>query len=283
VIIDAHCHAGTGEGLSHPSNTDADISRYARRARAAGIDRTVVFATLTTDDYRAGNAQVGAIVRKDPRRYIGYVFVNPAYDRGRVRTVVEAAITDWGCRGIKVHWTNGRITREVLEVAERSRLPVLYDPRGDISTVELVLRSYARVPLIIPHLGSFAGDWGSQVAIIDKLKTYPNLFVDSSGVQYFDLLVDVIRKGGPDRLVFGTDGPFLHPAVELEKIKQLRLVPEHFALVTSGTILRLLGPTTPPAAPHAPISDVRASRTPYQPVNSRLLSPGQPLGTGVRR
>lgn len=281
MIIDAHCHAGTGEGLSHPSNTDADITRYARRAREAGIDRTVVFATLTTDDYRVGNAQVAAIVRKDPRRYIGYVFVNPAYDRGRVRTVVEEAVRGWGCRGIKVHWTNGRISREVLDVAERCRLPVLYDPRGDISTVELVLRSYPRVPLIIPHLGSFAGDWGSQVAIIDKLKNYPNLFVDSSGVQYFDLLVDVIRRGGPDRLIFGTDGPFLHPGLELAKIKLLGLVPEHFALVTSGTILRILGPVIRPRA--AQVTDARASRAGYQPVKSRLLSPGQPLGTGVHR
>ena len=279
MIIDAHCHAGTGEGLSHPSNTDADIARYARRARAAGIDRTVVFAALTTDDYRAGNAQVAAIARKDPRRYIPYVFVNPAYDRGRVRTIVEGAISGWGCRGIKVHWTNGRITREVLDVAERCRLPVLYDPRGDISTVELVLRSYPRVPLIIPHLGSFAGDWGSQVAIIDKLRNYPNLFVDSSGVQYFDLLVDVIRRGGPDRLIFGSDGPFLHPGAELAKIKLLRLVPEQFALVTSGTILRLLEPGILAASGNTP----RASRATYHGVNSPLLGAGHPLGTGVHR
>lgn len=242
MIIDAHCHAGTGDGLSHPSTTVADISRYARRARAAGIGRTVVFATLTTDDYRSGNAQVGAIVRREPHRFIGFVFINPAYDRGRVGTIVDEAIRGWGCRGVKVHWTNGRITREVLDVAEARRLPVLYDPRGDISTVELILRSYPRVPIIIPHLGSFAGDWGSQVAIIDKLRRHPNLFVDSSGVQYFDLLVDVVRHGGPDRLIFGTDGPFLHPAVELAKIRALGLPPERFALVTSGTILRLLGP-----------------------------------------
>lgn len=278
MIIDAHCHAGTGEGLSHPSNTDADITRYARRARAAGIDRTVVFATLTTDDYRVGNAQVAAIARKDPRRYIPYVFVNPSYDRGRVRTVVEEAITGWGCRGIKVHWVNGRITREVLEVAERCRLPVLYDPRGDISTVELVLRSYPRVPLIIPHLGSFAGDWGSQVAIIDKLRSYPHLFVDSSGVQYFDLLVDVIRKGGPDKLIFGTDGPFLHPGAELAKIKLLGLAPEHFALVTSGTILRLLGP----AVETVTAGPTGSSRPPYQGVKSRLLGAGHPQRTGVQ-
>jgi len=241
VVIDAHCHAGTGEDLSHPSNTRADIVRYERRARAAGIRRTVVFAVLS-DDYRVGNAEVAELTRRNPQRYIGFVFLNPAGDRGRVETIVREAVTGWGCRGIKVHWHNGRITREVLSVAERFRMPVVYDPRGDIATVELVLREYPQVALIVPHLGSFAGDWGAQVAIIDKLRRHRNLFVDSAGVQYFDLLLDVVRHAGPDRLIFGSDGPFLHPAVELAKIHLLRLPSEQQALVAGGTILRLLGP-----------------------------------------
>jgi hypothetical protein len=256
MVIDAHCHAGTGQGLSHPSNTRADLTRYERRARAAGIGRTVVFAALG-DDYRTGNAEVGDLTRRRPGRYIGFVFVNPGEDRGRVDTIVRDAVTGWGCRGIKVHWHNGRITREVLATAERFRLPVLYDPRGDTSAVELVLRDHPRVALIVPHIGSFAGDWGAQVAIIDKLRRHPNLFVDSSGVQYFDLLVDVVRYGGPDRLIFGSDGPFLHPAVELAKIRLLRLPADREALVTGGTISRLLGPSARPAA--APRSAPRIS------------------------
>lgn len=246
TVVDAHCHAGTGQGLSHPSTTRADLGRYARRARAAGIGHSVLLAALG-DDYRQGNAEVAALVRRDPARYTGFVFVNPDGDRGRVATVVGEAVAGGWCRGIKVHWHNGRITREVLAAAGRFRLPVLYDPRGDTTTVELVLRDYPQVALLVPHLGSFAGDWGAQVALVDKLRRHPNLFVDSSGVQYFDLLVDVVRHGGPDRLVFGSDGPFLHPGVELAKIRLLRLPREQEALVTGGTIRRLLGPRVRPA------------------------------------
>jgi hypothetical protein len=43
MIIDFHCHAGKGETMSAPWNTDAPLDDYLRRARAAGIDRTVVF------------------------------------------------------------------------------------------------------------------------------------------------------------------------------------------------------------------------------------------------
>jgi predicted TIM-barrel fold metal-dependent hydrolase len=207
----------------------------------------VIFAALS-DDYRIGNAEVARLTRREPHRFLGFVFLNPVGDRGAVDGIVRAAVSGWGCRGIKVHWFNGRITREILATADRFGLPVIYDPRGDISTVELAAREYSRVAIIVPHLGSFAGDWGAQVAIIDKLQRHPNLFVDSSGVQYFDLLVDVVRYGGPDRLIFGSDGPFLHPGVELEKIRMLKLPREFEAQVTGGTIARLLGPplrTTP--------------------------------------
>jgi uncharacterized protein len=239
VIIDAHCHAGRAQGLSHPSDTSADLRAYCRRADIVGIKRTILFAPLD-EDYSKANAEVAAIVARDRQRFLGFVFINPTFDRGRVATVANQAMTKWKFRGIKVHWRNGRITREVMEVAQAAKIPVLYDPRGDTTTVELVLREYPNVALIVPHIGSFGGDWGAQVALIDKLRRYPNLFVDSSGVQYFDLLVDVIRLGGPDRLIFGSDGPFLHPAVELEKIKMLRLKPTEFALVSGGNIARLL-------------------------------------------
>jgi hypothetical protein len=44
VIIDWHCHAGRGDGLTGPWDTTALLGPYIERARAAGIDGTVFFA-----------------------------------------------------------------------------------------------------------------------------------------------------------------------------------------------------------------------------------------------
>ena len=44
MIIDCHCHAGKGDLMTAPWNTDAPIEPYLRRAQAAGIGRTIVFA-----------------------------------------------------------------------------------------------------------------------------------------------------------------------------------------------------------------------------------------------
>lgn len=237
-IIDSHCHVGSGDGLSGPWDTMASLDTYIDRARPAGIDRTVLLAPLTSD-YDRANRDVAKILWRDPERFLAFAFVNPTTDRKRVAELVEPAISEWGFCGIKVHWRDGRMTREIADVARRLNVPVLYDPRGDTATIEMLARAYPDVAWIIPHLSSFADDWKAQLAFVDQLARHPNLFTDTSGVRYFDLLVDAVKRAGPHKVLFGTDGPFLHPGVELAKIHALRLEPSDFALVTGGNLLRL--------------------------------------------
>ena len=238
-IIDAHCHAGLGDGLTGPWDTDASLRDYRPRARAAGIDATVLFSVLTSDS-RAGNRMVGDLVREHPRRYLGFAYVNPATAHGRVAEVVDEA-RRWGACGIKVHWHDGRVSREIADTARRHALPVLYDPHGDTGTVETAARAYPDVAWIIPHLSTFADDWRAQTAFVDQLTRLPNVFTDTSGVRYFDVLADAVRRAGAHKVLFGSDGPFLHPGVEIAKVHALRLPPHDAALVLGGNLLRLTG------------------------------------------
>ena len=43
MIIDCHCHAEKGDLLTGPWDTDAPMGTYLRRAKAAGINKTVIF------------------------------------------------------------------------------------------------------------------------------------------------------------------------------------------------------------------------------------------------
>jgi uncharacterized protein len=237
-VIDSHCHAGSGDGFSGPWDTSASLETYLRRAGPAGIQKTVLLAPLTSD-YGRANDDIGALLRRQPGRFFAFAFVNPLTDRGRIAAMVEKAVANYGFCGIKVHWRDGRMTREIADVARRLQLPVLYDPRGDTATIEMIARAYPDVAWIIPHLSSFADDWKAQLAFVDQLARHPNLFADTSGVRYFDLLADAVRRAGPRKVLFGTDGPFLHPAVELAKIHALELSPDDQALITGGNFLRL--------------------------------------------
>jgi predicted TIM-barrel fold metal-dependent hydrolase len=244
MIIDCHCHAGQGDGFTGPWDTSAPLDQYLARARVAGIARTVVFSAFHSD-YATANRRVARIVAAQPQRLLGFAFVNPRADRGHIGELVETAVNQHGFCGIKVHQHDGRITREVCQVARQFALPVLYDVMGETTAVELAAQEYPDLNFIVPHLGSFGDDYRAQVAVIDLLVRLPNVFADTSGVRRFDLLQQAITRAGAGKLLFGSDGPWLHPGVELQKIRLLGLAPQAAAKVLGGNLLRLLGARAP--------------------------------------
>jgi predicted TIM-barrel fold metal-dependent hydrolase len=247
MVIDGHCHAGRGEVLTAPWNSAASLREYLRRADAAGIDRTVVVPVFHRSSQRA-NTEVARIVGRHSDRLVGFGWVHAARDAGRVAALVEEAATRFGLCGIKAHRSEAPIGREVCDAARRWRLPILYDVAGRPHALDLLAPAYPDVNFIIPHLGSFADDWRAHRVVIDQLARHPNLYADTSGVRRFDFLVEAVRRAGAGKLVFGSDGPWLHPGLELHKIELLGLNHADKADVLGGTLRRLLRLPTPVAA-----------------------------------
>jgi uncharacterized protein len=240
VIVDFHCHAGKGDGLTGPAFTDAPLGSYLRRARAAGIRRTVVVPCFHSD-YDVANEELSRIVSRDPRRLIGFAFVHARRDAGRIREMVRKAVRGFGFRGLKVHGADALPTREVCDAAREHRIPILVDVAGRSHALHMLAPQYPDVPFVVAHLGSFSDDWRAQQQMVDILARYPNVYADTSGVRRFDYLVEAVRKAGACKLLFGSDGPWLHPGLELHKIRLLRLPPRDEALLLGGNALRLLG------------------------------------------
>jgi predicted TIM-barrel fold metal-dependent hydrolase len=244
MIIDSHCHAGHGDGLTGPWDTAAPLSKYLCRAARAGIDQTVLFAAFHSD-YAIANAEVARIVASRPNRFYGFAFVHADRDRGRVLSLVKVAVEKYGFCGIKVHRYDARITREICEVGRAYSLPVLYDVMGEVAVVELLAQEYPDVIFIIPHLGSFADDWKAQLALIGPLARHPNIYTDTAGVRRFDLLDEAVQRAGANKILFGSDGPWLHPEVELAKVRALRLSPSDEQLVLGGNFSKIIGRIRP--------------------------------------
>jgi predicted TIM-barrel fold metal-dependent hydrolase len=117
---------------------------------------------------------------------------------------------------------------------------VLYDVMGEVSICELLADEYSDVNFIIPHLGSFSDDWRAQHAFIDYLARHPNIYTDTSGVRRYDLLVKAVKRAGAHKVLFGSDGPWLHPGIELFKVRALHLPPRFERLVLGETFLQLI-------------------------------------------
>ena len=263
MIIDSHCHAGKGDLMTAPWNTDAPIKPYLRRAQSAGIDKTIVFAAFHSD-YAQANAQVASIVARYPKRLIGFAFVHAARDRGRIFEMVRRAVTRYRFRGIKLHGYDAMPSREICEAAKAFRLPVLMDVVGQAFVVEMIAPQYPEVNFIVPHLGSFGDDWRAQQQVVDQLVRYPNVYTDTAGVRRFDYIVQAVKRAGPHKILFGSDGPWLHPGVEIHKIRLLGLPPEKEALILGGNVLRLMR--------HARVGWEAAQASP--PVNHGHARPG---------
>lgn len=240
MIVDSHCHAGKGDLMTAPWNTDAPIEPYLRRARAAGIYKTVVVSPFHSD-YERANAQLARIVARHADRLIGFATVHPRRDAGRISHLIERATGAWGFRGVKVHGHDAMATREVCEAVRALQVPLLVDVFGQPHVVEMLASQYPDVNFIIPHFGSFADDWRVLGQVVGQLTRYPNVYADTSGVRQFDYIVQAVERAGAHKVLFGSDGPWLHPGVELEKVRLLRLPPEEEALILGGNILRLMG------------------------------------------
>jgi predicted TIM-barrel fold metal-dependent hydrolase len=224
--------------MTGPWDTAAPLEKYLQRATQAGIDQTVLFAAFHTD-YVVANREVARIVNSRPDRFLGFAFVHAAADRGRVARLVRLAVEQFGFVGIKLHRHDARISREVCEAARAFSLPVLYDVMGEVSVCELLAQEYPDVNFVIPHLGSFADDWRAQIAFVDHLARHPNIYTDTAGVRRFDVLEQATQRAGARKILFGSDGPWLHPGVELAKVRALGLSRNDEDLVLAGNFLRL--------------------------------------------
>src|SRR6266446_6407170 len=122
MIIDCHCHAGKGDLMTAPWNTAAPLGAYLRRARAAGVNRTVVFPPFHSD-YVVANAALAKLVTGSHGRLIGFAFVHAVRDARRIadsgglRSGARVQTTfAGGCRRSRARSRNARDRVPALEL-----------------------------------------------------------------------------------------------------------------------------------------------------------------------
>jgi predicted TIM-barrel fold metal-dependent hydrolase len=235
-VIDAHCHAGRGDAMSAPWNTHADVEVTLSHMAEAGIDRTVIF-PINNREYEGPNREIAEICGRYPGKFIGFAKHDPQTEAGRIAAMLRREVEHLGLKGLKLHRLP---TREVLDAVAELRIPILYHPEK-VSNFHIIAAEYPRITFIMAHLGNFASrDWTEHVAAIDICRRYPNVYLETSSVVFFKFLEMAAKEAGPDKLIFGSDGPELDSRVELHKIKLLKLKPAEEAKVLGGNILRLL-------------------------------------------
>jgi len=242
MIVDAHMH------IEHE---DPDVI-YAMD-KEAGVDNAVIW-SIWNPSCESNDLTLRASKRY-PDFFIPFGHIRPSdpYWRDELRRIAE--VLQW--KGLKLHlgeFTDDNIQRisdlydhhiqgfrrerldQILEAAQDYALITVIDCGGRYDVIESIVKDFTNAPIIIPHLGSNI----QYLKAFCELARLRHVFLDTSFTHVYRVIVSATRLCGADKLIWGSDGYWMHPIVELAKIKVLKLPKEDEEKILGRNIMRLL-------------------------------------------
>ena len=257
--IDVHGHYGACRGNGPPSLTDrfmsATAEEVAQRALACGVERTLVsplaglFPRGRADAVAANEAAFGEVPTVSG--LLQYVIVNPLQPQtfDQARRMLQAP---W-CAGIKIHPEEHgyRITDQgdaLFDFFESVGAPVMTHsgcPNSLPADFVPFADRHPGVCLVLAHLGNGAGDAQRpdlQVRAVAAAR-HRNLWVDTSSYRSVmpGLIEWAVKELGAERLLFGSDTPLYHVAVQRARIEAAEIPEAARRLILRENALRFFG------------------------------------------
>lgn len=258
-VIDSHCHiypekiaakavAGTDkfyDTVAACLGTPADLLSVNEQA---GVDHSIVQSVATTPkQVQSINEFIAATVNAAPERLTGLGTLHPNSDdlRGDVEHLISL-----GLKGVKLHpdIQNFKVDDyrclKIYELCEEFGLPILMhtgDKRYDNSNPNRlipILEIYDKLVIIGAHFGG----WSIWEEASHVLCDIPNLYVDcSSSMPWIsdEKTVEIIRRYGAQRVLFGTDYPMWSPVKELDRFMTLPLTDEEKRIILSENVKKV--------------------------------------------
>ncbi len=234
-IIDAHAHIGYfGAFFDVGVTAEELVSQMEEHA----VESTVI-SSLDNDS-------VLDAVRRFPDKLIPLVWVDPTEGN----SAVSAADTylKKGFVGIKLHplvhgfRADEAVVDDVVEVARRRSVSVhIHSGHPPFSLPWSIGSLAARNPdvdFVMIHMGHGHGVYIQ--AAIDVARENPNIYLETSGMPMHTKIREAYRTVGEDRVMFGTDAPFHHHSVEMQKVRVSGLDQSELRRVFSVNVAKLM-------------------------------------------
>ena len=234
-IIDAHSHVGT---FGSWANVSATAEELVTEMGKAGVVRSILFSL--------DNDLVRRAVSKYPDLLVGYVWPDPrAADAPQL---VRSALSKWGFRGIKLHplihafLPTDDFVFPIMDEARRMKVPVAihsgHPPFSLPWSIGELAELYGDVKIVMLHMGHGHGVYIQ--AAINTARRYGNIILETSGMPMHTKIREAVRTVGEDRVVFGSDFPFHHYSVEIQRVKMAGLTKRELNLVLQENSKQLL-------------------------------------------
>jgi len=234
VIVDSHTHLGDFPLFNVSLNADSMI----KIMNEYHIVKSVVFSFPNELTFNA--------VQKYPDRLAGLVWVNPHRGEEAIK-LIDVAILEWNFKGIKLHplidayLPNQEIFYPIMERARKYKIPVLFHcghpPWSLPWHFSSLADTFPDVILILGHMGH-----GYIVYIngaIEVARKHDNVMLETSGMPMQSKIKEAVEVIGAERILYGSDMPFGHPAFEIEKVRVSGLSKRELELVLGENALRI--------------------------------------------
>jgi len=238
LIIDAHAHMGVWYNFHIPENgTPASM---VHSMDLVGINTSIVAPHICIGPcYLEGNRAAFQAAKDFPGRILPFVTVNPNYPESEV----IAEIQHWeqeGIIGFKLHpqCHNAdachRNYYPVFEYCQERGLPILSHnwtgaPVNGKETLYGLAEMFPRITFIVGHALS---GWGPLDTNCAAAKTLPNVMLDTTGsLLTYDAIPEAVRRVGAERIIWGTDNPFIDPRPGLGRMLMARITDDEKRLI----------------------------------------------------
>lgn len=211
--IDAHAHIGYFGGWFNVGTTAEELIGQMDEYE---FEKTIICALPNEETKKA--------VEQFPDRLIGLVWVNP-FDGEKAVKEVYHYINNEGFKGIKLHplldsfVANEEAVHPIAQAAEDLNVPLFihsgHPPYSLPWSIGQLADDFPKVKIVMIHMGHGHGVYIQ--AAIDMAKKYPNLYLETSGMPMHTKIKEAYEQVGSDRVMFGTDIPFHHPSVEIQR------------------------------------------------------------------
>ncbi len=247
MIIDAHTHLVMDEvlygSLEATRGTGDEILIKTMDANDIAVS------CLCTLDFRGpswkANDELLAVVEKYQGRVLGFLSVDPRDGEGALAEMRRAHRL--GLVGLKLHpWlqafkADDPIAYPLIETATELGLPVFFHtgtpPYTQPLQCAVLARRYPECTIILGHMG--LGNY--YLDSIHAAEDCPNLWLETSAEVVPYAIEEAVRRLGPGRILFGSDGPLIDPGPEIAKIRALNISEADKAMILGQNAARLFG------------------------------------------
>jgi predicted TIM-barrel fold metal-dependent hydrolase len=245
LVIDSHCHMGPYFNFHIPDNDAGSMVEV--------MDRLGVKMACTsphvgiTPDFRMGNDMAAKAMRDYPGRFFGYITLNGSYPE-EIPGEIERCYS-MGMRGFKLHPSlhgypaDGENLKPMWEFANERVLPVLsHTWAGDRTCSPSILgklaEQYPNVPVILGHSGGTLAGYDESIEVAKKRE---NVFLETccSSVLY-GTIERFVREVSADKILFGSDMPFVNANAQIGKILYARISDEDKRKILGLNMARII-------------------------------------------